>query len=70
MGEPAPPLKQIHALRAAAASGREDVLRGALADMSPTLARVGVRPPPPFSHHPPPGVGLRLKGSFGVKLKP
>ena len=41
MGEPAPPLKQIHALRAAAASGRADVLRGALADMPPTLARVG-----------------------------
>jgi len=41
MGEPAPPLMQIHALRAAAASGREDALRGALADMSPTLARVG-----------------------------
>jgi predicted Zn-dependent protease len=41
MGEPAPPLKKIHALRAAAASGRADVLRGALADMPPTLARVG-----------------------------
>jgi len=35
------PLQQIHALRAAAASGRDDDLRGVLAGMSPTLARVG-----------------------------
>jgi len=41
MGETAPPLKQIHALRAAAASGGEEALQGALADMSPSLARVG-----------------------------
>ncbi len=41
MGEPAPPLNQISALRAAAASGHEDALQGALADMSPSLARVG-----------------------------
>jgi tetratricopeptide (TPR) repeat protein len=41
MGDLPAPLKQIHALRAAAASGRDEALRGALAEMPPTLARVG-----------------------------
>ncbi len=35
------PMQQIQALRAAAATGRVEVLQGALDDMSPNLARVG-----------------------------
>lgn len=41
MGEARAPLQQIHDLRAAAAAGRDDDLRGVLAGMSPSLARVG-----------------------------
>ena len=41
MGDTSVPLQQIHTLRAAAASGRSEDMRGALAGMSPVVAQVG-----------------------------
>lgn len=41
MGDTTVPLQQIHTLRAAAASGRSEDMRGALAGMSPVVAQVG-----------------------------